>query len=82
MEAYKSDCPSCGASYFWTGFKTGLGKTDAQLAKMRRDETVCRQCGAEGLKTTLDHESPTGRDLDDGIKSVMGAIFGDKGGGS
>ena len=81
MESYKSECSSCGATYFWTGYKTGLGKTEAQLVQMRRDETVCRQCGVGGLKTTLDRESPAGRDLDDALGSLMKSFFGDKGGG-
>lgn len=61
MEAYKSKCKKCGRTYFWTGYKTGLGKTPAQLEEMRRDETICRHCGADGLETTADRESEAGQ---------------------
>lgn len=64
MEAYKSHCPTCGVTYFWTGYKTGLGKTPEQLAAMRRRETTCRECGTPGLRTTLDRESEVGRKFD------------------
>ena len=32
---------------------------------MKRDQTVCKICGSGNLKTGLDHESETGKDLDD-----------------
>lgn len=79
MEAYKSECSVCGAVYSWVGYKTGLGKTEAQLAQMRRNETVCRECGAEGLKTGLDHESSEGRLMDEMVGNVVGILF-EKGG--
>lgn len=82
MEAYKSSCSKCGAVYFWTGFKTGIGKTPAQLEQMRRDQTVCRECGADGLKTGLDHESETGRVFDAQMNSLVNVIKGLKDGAS
>jgi len=68
MEAYKSTCPDCKAVYFWTGFKTGLGKTPEQLEQMKRDETVCKKCGSTRLKTELDMESEAGRDMQEVYK--------------
>jgi hypothetical protein len=61
MEAYKSICPDCGKVYFWTGFKTGIGKTPDQLAQMKKDETICKYCGSPNLKTGLDMETETGK---------------------
>jgi len=54
MESYKSHCPDCGATYTWEGFKTGIGKTEAQLQQMERDRTTCRECGGTNLQTDLD----------------------------
>lgn len=81
MEAYKSTCKSCGAIYFWTGYKTGLGKTEAQLKAMRQRETICRECGAEGLKTELDRESETGKaydEMDRHAAELIGQIISGK----
>jgi hypothetical protein len=74
MEAYKSSCPACGATYYWTGYKTGLGKTPEQLEGMRRRQNVCRECGAEELKTTLDRESPVGQEYDEITRAQAGMI--------
>jgi len=76
MEAYKSTCPNCGAVYFWTGFKTGIGKTPAQLKQMKRDETVCKKCGSHKLKTTLDMESEAGQAMGESYKFAVESIFG------
>lgn len=50
METYHFKCrnPDCKARYSYVGFKTGIGKTPAQLDQMRREGTVCRQCGGPG----------------------------------
>lgn len=61
MEAYKSTCPDFNQTYFWTGFKTGLGKTPAQLAAMKKRDTVCKYCGSNNLKTTIDRETEVGK---------------------
>ena len=74
MEAYKSTCPTCHKTYFWTGYKTGIGKTPQQLAQMRKDDTTCRYCGSVGLKTELDHETENGQLLDDQMDSAVGII--------
>lgn len=78
MEAYKSTCKACGATYFWVGYKTGLGKTKEQLEAMHKRQTVCRECGAEGLVTGLDCESETGRAYDEANRhaaSLIGEIL-------
>lgn len=74
MEAYKSTCPDCKAVYFWTGFKTGIGKTPEQLENMKRRESVCRECGSTRLKTELDRESEAGQAYDEGYKFFAGII--------
>jgi len=51
MEVYCSSCPDCGAKYQWAGYKTGIGKTEAQLQQMRDNETICKECGGKNLKT-------------------------------
>jgi len=64
MEAYKSYCPECKKTYFWQGYKTGLGKSTEQLAAMKRRDTVCKHCGGDKLETTLDRESELGKEYD------------------
>lgn len=71
MEYYKSTCPDCGKTYYWTGYKTGLGKTPEQLAAMRRRQTVCKECGGENLKTGLDNETPEARGLNDALSDIF-----------
>lgn len=68
MEAYKSSCPDCGHTWFWTGFKTGIGKTQEQLAEMKRKRETCVRCGSTNAKTGLDHESDLGKTLDSFFK--------------
>lgn len=48
MEAYKTKCrdaEKCGFERPWIGFKTGIGKTSEQLAKMQKDQSTCIKCG-------------------------------------
>ena len=60
MEAYKTTCPDCGYVRFWTGYKTSTGKTEAQLAQMGKDHTVCRRCGSGKALTELVGEPDIG----------------------
>jgi hypothetical protein len=80
MEAYKSTCGSCGKEYFWSGYKTGIGKTEAQLAEMQKERTICKYCQAPGLKTELDHESEEGKLQDESAafaaNTVLSILFG------
>jgi hypothetical protein len=41
------------------GYKTGIGKSKAELEKMHRDHTVCIQCGGPA-KTELDERGLIG----------------------
>ncbi|OGF28131.1 hypothetical protein A2303_00190 [Candidatus Falkowbacteria bacterium RIFOXYB2_FULL_47_14] len=75
MEAYKTTCPDCGHVRFWTGYKTGLGKTQEQLAQMHKEETTCEKCGSTNAQTELDHESEAGRIQDEVTSSFLGAII-------
>ena len=45
MEHYIFNCGSCGKSYSYVGYKTGLGKTPTQLEQMANEAHVCRYCG-------------------------------------
>ena len=78
MEAYKSTCPDCGAVYYWHGYKTGLGKSKAQLEEMHRKDTVCRECGSNKLKTEVDRESELGQVFnaqEEQLAGIIGAMF-------
>jgi len=44
MEHYSFKCGSCNCSYNYVGFKTGIGKTEAQLKQMRDETHICRHC--------------------------------------
>ena len=70
MEYYVADCADCGAHYRYVGYKTGLGKSQAQLEQMKRDRTVCRECGGR-IKQGLDHESPGAQALDGFLGSLL-----------
>lgn len=61
MEAYRTKCqsPTCGFERTWMGYKTGIGKSKAELEKMHRDHTVCIQCGGPA-KTELDERGLIG----------------------
>ena len=65
-------CKNCGKTRNWVGYKTGIGKTPQQLEQMKKDATICAFCGYDQNNSELDHESETGKALDE----VYGAIFG------
>jgi hypothetical protein len=57
MEYYESTCTQCGHRWQWTGYKTGIGKTEAQLEEMRVAGKTCPHCKGEakrGLDMTSD----------------------------
>ena len=74
MEAYKTVCPDCGYVRFWVGYKTGCGKTPEQLEQMRNESITCKNCGLTRAETELDHESKTGRILDEQTKLIFQAL--------
>lgn len=80
MEYYSSTCPDCGATYEWTGYKTGIGKTQQQLDQMTRDQTVCKRCGGERLKTTLASQPELDRFIGDVLETAVDACRGKTGG--
>ena len=55
MERYRSYCPYCDRQYSWVGYKTGLGKTEAQLERMKNDQIICKYCKKPVLQTVLDY---------------------------
>ena len=62
MEQYTFNCAACGANYNYTGFKTGIGKTAAQLKQMSDERHVCRKCGYDDR--TGDSTMPNTHSLD------------------
>ena len=74
MEAYKMTCKNCGYVRYWSGFKTGLGKSPEQLEKMREDNTTCVNCLYDQNEAELDHESQTGQEMDESSKFAANII--------
>lgn len=77
MEAYKTTCPDCGNERFWTGYKTGIGKTPEQFQQMQEEKTTCKTCGSKNAKTELDRESEFGQDLEESYRSLAELILGE-----
>jgi len=50
VENYIFTCGKCEKKYSFVGYKTGLGKSKAQLEEMAGDEHVCRECGHDDRK--------------------------------
>ena len=44
VEANESTCTECRHKWQWVGYKTGIGKTPAQLAQMDREGRICPIC--------------------------------------
>ncbi len=61
MIALKGTCRHCDKVYYWTDYKTGLGKTEQQLADMKYRQTHCKFCDAPGLCVEPDEETETGK---------------------
>lgn len=74
MEAYKTTCPECGYVRFWTGYKTGIGKTPEQLQRMRKDAITCTKCKSVKANTELDRESEQGKIFDEMDRHAAGMI--------
>jgi len=74
MEAYKSTCPDCKVVYYWTGYKTGIGKTSEQLEQMKKEQTICKKCGSDKLKTGLDFESEAGKEMQEIYGFALGSL--------
>tara|TARA_Y100000310_G_scaffold282353_1_gene303487 strand:+ start:2511 stop:2747 length:237 start_codon:yes stop_codon:yes gene_type:complete len=77
MEYYESTCQECGHRWTWTGYKTGIGKTEAQLAQMRAAGKTCPKCNG-AAKVGLDHTSPHAKEMDEALGSVLGSLLGGK----
>lgn len=68
MECYKSVCPECKHVRYWQGYKTLLGQDASTIAWQQQNETVCANCGYQGVETTLDRETFEGQRI--------GALYG------
>lgn len=78
MELHKTVCQNsqCGYVRFWTGYKTGIGKSPEQLVKMDKDYSICVKCGATNADTDIDYESKDAKSMDEAYKDLFKAIFG------
>lgn len=75
MEYYESKCKACGHIWQWTGYKTGIGKTPAQLEAMSKAGKTCPKCNGEA-QVGLDHTSPEAKALDGALVDVVKSLFG------
>ncbi|MBI2625650.1 hypothetical protein HYW68_01215 [Candidatus Parcubacteria bacterium] len=76
MEAYKTTCADCGHVRFWSGYKTGIGKTPEQLRAMKEEMVTCVVCGSRQAVTDLDHETKVGNAFDAQAQMLVQAIAG------
>ena len=70
MEYNESTCTKCHHRWTWTGYKTGLGKTAAQLEQMRTEGKTCPRCGGEA-KVGLDMTSEPAKALSSFVSSLL-----------
>jgi DNA-directed RNA polymerase subunit RPC12/RpoP len=49
---------ACDRTYNWTGYKTGIGKSQAQLLEMSKHNHTCKYCGSKELVTGLAWDEP------------------------
>jgi hypothetical protein len=73
MEYYESTCQACRHTWRWAGYKTGIGKTAAQIEHQRVAGGVCPKCGGEA-KVDLDHTSADAKVLDEGMGALAQLI--------
>jgi hypothetical protein len=77
MEYYESTCQKCKHRWRWVGYKTGIGKTAAQLAEMRVAGTVCPLCKGPALRG-LDNTSQDAVELNNALRELLLGAFGPK----
>jgi len=72
MERYESTCsnPKCRHRWQWWGYKSGLGKTPAQLEDMKKAGKTCPVCHCPAT-VGLDHTSPEGQMMDESMASLV-----------
>lgn len=75
MEAYKTTCPDCRHVRYWADYKTGLGKSVAQLEEMEKSRKTCVRCGSERAITDLDHETEMGQVMDAQMNGLFQALI-------
>ena len=75
MEYYESTCSKCRHRWQWVGYKTGIGKTHAQLEEMRTAGKTCPRCGG-AASVGLDNTSEDARGLNSALGAVVGALVG------
>lgn len=72
MEYNESTCrnPHCRHRWQWIGYKTGLGKTAAQLEQMRTEGKTCPRCGSMA-QVGLDMTSGPGQALSSFVSGLL-----------
>src|ERR1019366_9133647 len=61
MISLKGTCKFCGKVYYWTDYKTTLGKTLGQIEDIRFRWNHCKYCHASGLEVEQDVETEVGK---------------------
>lgn len=74
MEYYESACSKCGHRWRWTGYKTGIGKTAAQLEEMSKAGKTCPRCGGEA-KVGLDMTSEPAQAFNKAVENMFAPLF-------
>lgn len=78
MEWYVTACSRCRHVRHWTGYKTGIGKTEQQLLQMREEATTCASCRSTQVETRVD-TGVTDQDLlaqtDQKYRELRGGLF-------
>jgi hypothetical protein len=79
MEHYIFNCGKCRSHYSYVGYKTGIGKTQAQLKAMDDERHVCDRCGyddREGIEKNS-HDLDMGTNQSSESASFALDLFGD-----
>lgn len=75
MEYLERVCPKCGVQRF-TGRKTYMGMSEADIVAYRKWERTCARCGRQDCTVRLDHTSPEAAEFDKALGGLLGSIFG------
>jgi hypothetical protein len=68
-------CTICGKARQWVGYKTGIGKSPAQLADMQREATTCVFCGSSQQRAALSEQGLTQHAMSELVKCALESII-------